>query len=97
MRNPAPIVRGAILGAALALIAPSAQAAPIAATPLLDKGAPTEVVLVRGGCGFGEHRGPYGGCRINNGPRGALRAATTGLPRGCPPGMHRGFYGRCRY
>lgn len=55
------------------------------------------IIEVRGGCGFGEHRGFFGGCRINHGPRGRIRAATTGLPGGCPPGRHRGFYGRCRF
>ena len=71
------------------------------AMPLIqavDNGAdPARIIEVRGGCGFGEHRGGFGGCRINHGPRGRIRAATTGLPRGCPPGERRGFYGRCRF
>lgn len=53
------------------------------------------ITLVRGGCGFGEHRGPYGGCRLNRGPRGAIRRAISGAPRGCPPGLIRGPRGFC--
>lgn len=64
----------------------------------LDNGTDgAQIIEVRGGCGFGEHRGPYGGCRINYGPRGQIRAAITGLPGGCPPGRHRGPYGGCRF
>ncbi|MCW6507393.1 GCG_CRPN prefix-to-repeats domain-containing protein [Lichenifustis flavocetrariae] len=55
------------------------------------------VILARAGCGFGAHRGPYGGCRLNRGPRGSIRAMMTGAPRGCPPRMYRGRYGRCHY
>ncbi len=86
-----------LAGAALLFAAGTANAAPLAPTPLLDSGTRARIVQVAGGCGFGEHRGPFGGCRINNGPRGAIRAQLTGLPRGCPPGQHRGFYGRCRF
>jgi hypothetical protein len=62
----------------LALASP-AQAMPIA--PLADiEAAPT--VKVFGGCGWGGHRGPFGGCRpLYN----------------CPPAMHTGPRGRvCR-
>jgi hypothetical protein len=53
-----------------------AQAMPIA--PLAqDQNA--AVIQVFGGCGYGWHRGPYGGCRpLYN----------------CPPGWHTGPYGR---
>ena len=87
------------LGLAAALALGSVGAA--SAMPLIqavdDGTAQARIIEVRGGCGFGEHRGPFGGCRINNGPRGAIRAATTGLPGGCPPGRHRGPYGGCRF
>ncbi|MCJ2026162.1 GCG_CRPN prefix-to-repeats domain-containing protein [Methylobacterium sp. J-067] len=86
---------GMILAASVALFAGgAAQAAPFAPTPLSDGEA--SVVLVRGGCGFGEHRGPMGGCRLNRGPRGAIRRAISGAPRGCPPGLYRTPRGFCR-
>jgi hypothetical protein len=47
-------------GAFVALLAPAAQALPLA--PL---GTTTDVIQVAGGCGPGFHRGPYGGCRRN--------------------------------
>ncbi len=38
-----------------------------------------DIIRVAGGCGFGWHRGPYGGCRpMFN----------------CPPGWHPGPFGR---
>jgi len=49
-------------GAFVALLAPAAQALPLA--PL---GTSTDVIQVAGGCGPGFHRGPYGGCRRNLG------------------------------
>lgn len=91
--------RVSVLAAAAALAVVSfgtAEAGPRLVLPAAQPGE-TAIVQVAGGCGFGEHRGPYGGCRINHGPRGALRAAVTGLPGGCPPRMHRGPYGHCRY
>ncbi len=39
--------------------------ASIAAGALLTSVSPA---MARGGCGFGFHRGPYGGCRPNGGP-----------------------------
>ncbi len=84
-----------LASALLLLSASAAGAAPFAAVPL-DTGADAQILHVRGGCGFGEHRGPFAGCRINRGPRGRIRAEVTGLPRGCPPGLRRGLYGRCR-
>ena len=82
-----------LAGIALLLAAGIAHAAPLSAPPLIEAGVAVQVIPAADGCGFGEHRGPYGGCRINNGPRGAIRAELTGLPRGCPPGMHRGLHG----
>ncbi len=82
-----------IVAAAAALFATgSAQALPV--TPLSS--GESAIVQVRGGCGFGAHRGPFGGCRLNRGPRGAIRRALTGAPRGCPPGLYRGPRGFCR-
>ncbi|WP_237481428.1 GCG_CRPN prefix-to-repeats domain-containing protein [Lichenibacterium dinghuense] len=77
---------GFVLAAAIGLGGVSgAEALPIAAMPA----AAASTVLVRGGCGYGEHRGFYGGCRLNRGPRGFIRRLETGAPRGCPPGRTR--------
>jgi len=85
---------GLILAAAASrLIVGQAQALPMA-SPGLGIDAP--IVQIRGGCGFGAHRGLFGGCRLNRGPRGAIRRAVTGAPRGCSPGLYRGPAGRCR-
>ncbi len=82
-----------IVAAAAALFATgAAQALPVAPLSASD----AAIVQVRGGCGFGAHRGPFGGCRLNRGPRGAIRRAITGAPRGCPPGLYRGPRGFCR-
>ena len=83
-----------LASALLQLSAGGAGATPFAAS-LVTNGADAQIIQVAGGCGFGEHRGPYGGCRINPGPRGRIRASVTGLPLGCPPGLHRGPYGHC--
>ena len=54
------------------------QAMPITPLPLATAG-DAAIIPVFGGCGFGWHRGPYGGCRpLYN----------------CPPGWHSGPYGR---
>ena len=65
------------LFASVALIGvTAAQAMPIAP---LAQDQNTPVIQVFGGCGYGWHRGPYGGCRpLYN----------------CPPGWHTGPYGR---
>ncbi len=57
----------------------SSQAMPLA--PLGQSAANDAVITVSGGCGWGWHRGPFGGCRpLYN----------------CPPGWHTGPYGqRC--
>lgn len=85
---------GLIVAASATLFAVGqTQALPIAPGPT---GLDAPIVLARGGCGFGAHRGPFGGCRLNRGPRGDIRRALTGAPRGCPPGLYRGPGGRCR-
>ena len=54
----------------------AAQAMPVAS---LQQDRNPQVIQVFGGCGYGWHRGPYGGCRpLYN----------------CPPGWHTGPYGR---
>ena len=54
----------------------AARAMPVA--PLQQDQNP-QVIQVFGGCGYGWHRGPYGGCRpLYN----------------CPPGWHTGPYGK---
>ena len=54
----------------------ASQAMPV--TPL-DQAASADTIRVAGGCGWGGHRGPYGGCRpLYN----------------CPPGWHPGPYGK---
>jgi len=71
-----------ILAAALAVgLASSAEAA-MTIAPVSPQ--TPGVITVEGGCGFGFHRGPYGGCRPNGG----------GFMRACPPGMHLGPAGR---
>lgn len=85
-----------LAGAALVMLtAGAAQALPVQASSSLGDAAP--LFEVRAGCGFGAHRGPYGGCRLNRGPRGQMRRMMTGAPRGCPPRMYRGPRGVCRY
>lgn len=87
-------ITGMIAAASVMLLAGgAAQAAPLAPAPLSGDAA---ITLVRGGCGFGAHRGPFGGCRLNNGPRGDMRRALTGAPGGCPPGRYR-IRGICRF
>lgn len=87
-------VGGLIATAALSfMMVGAAEAMP--AAPLAPTDGPA-VTLVRGGCGFGAHRGMYGGCRLNRGWRGRLRGATGGAPRGCPPGTHPTGRGFCR-
>ena len=73
MRNfmPAVFVAVTILAGATTV-----QAMPVA--PLQQDSNP-QIIQVYGGCGYGWHRGPYGGCRpLYN----------------CPPGWHTGPYGR---
>jgi hypothetical protein len=50
------------VGLMIALASHDAQAfAPMGAMPV----APSDVSTVAGGCGWGWHRGPWGGCRRN--------------------------------
>ena len=81
---------GILLAAGLTLFAAGeAQALPVVpvAGTQADTGA---VTLVRQGCGFGAHRGYHGGCRLNRGPRGAIRGLLRGRPHhSCPRGTHR--------
>lgn len=52
----------------------AAQAMPSATLQsAVDTGPAPKIELVRGGCGFGEHRAFYGHCRYNRGWRGAIR------------------------
>ena len=65
------------IGVSLAAMSAS-QAMPVAP---LDQAVSEDAAMipVYGGCGWGGHRGPYGGCRpLYN----------------CPPGWHSGPYGR---
>jgi hypothetical protein len=63
------------IGLSLAAMTTS-QAMPVAP---LDQPPSADIIRVAGGCGWGFHRGPYGGCRpMYN----------------CPPGWHSGPFGR---
>lgn len=53
--------------AGMLAFASAAQAMPLSAD--VGSASSPQVVLVAGGCGIGFHRGPYGGCRRNFGPR----------------------------
>lgn len=75
-----------VFGGAVALMAYDAQAFPSAARDSTK--APSDVVLVAGGCGPGWHRGPRGGCRPNAvvvvpGPRCFWRVTPRGRVRVC--------------
>ena len=85
---------GLIAGAALVLSVAGAQALPIDEAVVTGAG-DASLIQVRGGCGFGAHRGPYGGCRLNRGPRGYMRGMMGGAPRGCRPGTHPSGRGYC--
>lgn len=76
------------------LFAGATGAAAMPAAPLSSGG--NGLTLVRGGCGWGAHRGIYGGCRLNPGWRGHMRGAMGGAPLGCPPGTHPTGGGYCR-
>ena len=56
------LLAAAGVGLIIALASHDAQAfAPMGAMPV----APSDAATVAGGCGFGWHRGPWGGCRRN--------------------------------
>jgi hypothetical protein len=72
------LVAASALALGLGLFATGSQAMPLAP---LAPAAPGDAVIIQvaGGCGWGWHRGPFGGCRpLYN----------------CPPGFHTGPYGR---
>ena len=81
----------------LAGISPS-QALPLVP---IDQARAGVITLVAGGCGIGLHRGPYGGCRVNERevvvvPAAPVVVAPVVVARPCPLGMHLGPYGhRC--
>lgn len=61
-----------LAAAAVLLTTVGAQALP--SFPSNPASQADQVIQVRGGCGLGWHRGPYGGCQPNTaarGPRGA--------------------------
>ncbi|ARQ02831.1 hypothetical protein CAK95_08170 [Pseudorhodoplanes sinuspersici] len=66
-----------------------AQAFPV--SPISPVQTSSDIVQVRGGCGLGWHRGPYGGCRRNwargarafAGPRCWFRRTPWGPRRVC--------------
>ncbi|MCX8255381.1 hypothetical protein RHAL1_01739 [Beijerinckiaceae bacterium RH AL1] len=65
------MIAAATLGLGLA---GTAQAAPTASLQsAVDVGPAPQIELVRGGCGFGEHRTYSGYCRYNHGWRGRVR------------------------
>jgi hypothetical protein len=95
------IIAACFAGVGLAGISPS-QALPLV---LMDQARAGVITLVAGGCGIGLHRGPYGGCRVNERevvvvPAAPVVVAPVVAPvvvaRPCPLGMHLGPYGhRC--
>ena len=81
------LLLGTVVAGAAALMAFQAQAFPVNPLPIE---ASSDIVQVRGGCGIGWHRGPYGGCRRNwggayafAGPRCWVRATPWGPRRVC--------------
>lgn len=78
---------------AVVLSAPlqAAPAAPWVGTPA---GGTSNITPIAEGCGFGEHRGPRGGCVLNDNPAGVVRGILgpggPGPRRVCPVGFHLG-------
>jgi hypothetical protein len=73
----------------------------VVACALVLSFAATSTAQARGGCGLGFHRGPYGGCRANEGPAVVVapvpgRVVIVPGGRACPVGFHLGPYGHCR-
>jgi hypothetical protein len=56
------LIMTAAVIATIALTVSSAQAFPVAALLVESSG---NIIQVRGACGLGWHRGPWGGCRRN--------------------------------
>jgi hypothetical protein len=91
----------------LSLASFNAHAFPAASSPSGYTG--PDVILVEGGCGFGEHRDRFGICRRNLGapavvgrpavviePALPVPGVVVVEPRACPIGMHWfGRWGRC--
>jgi hypothetical protein len=71
------LLAASVFAIGLSLAAMSAsKAMPVAP---LDQSEQADIIRVAGGCGWGSHRGPYGGCRpMYN----------------CPLGWHSGPFGR---
>ena len=74
----------------------NAQALSVLSVPAQT--AAPDITLVRGFCGLGFHRGPYGGC-IRNGtvaaPPVVVAPRYAPPPSVCPYGYYVGPYGRC--
>ena len=70
----------AAAGVAALMGAGTAQAAPLRGVPAstlqtaIDTGPAPQIELIRGRCGFGEHRSYSGYCHYNHGFRGRIRA-----------------------
>jgi len=86
------------VGLMIALASHDAQAfAPMGAMPV----APSDATTVAGGCGFGWHRGPWGGCRRNYSSawrcfwRGGRRICRYKLREAAPTALLSGLPWRC--
>jgi hypothetical protein len=83
----------------------SFEAQAFSSSPALARAAAPEVMQVRGFCGLGRHRGPYGGCVLNGVPYGYVAPVVVApyappvvvVPRAvCPYGYYYyPAYGRC--
>ena len=83
-----------ILACCASLFSFSVQASPIL---LPMQRTASDIILVRGFCGLGFHRGPYGYC-IRNGTVPVVVAPAVPVvvaPMVCPYGYYLGPYGRC--
>ncbi|RTL53557.1 MAG: hypothetical protein EKK40_03070 [Bradyrhizobiaceae bacterium] len=79
----------AAIGAATLITATAARAAPIQPSVPSVSSEASDIVQVRGFCGLGRHRGPWGGC-LPNGVGYAYRPYAYG-----PYYAYAGPYGRC--
>ncbi len=71
-------MRKAFYASAIALL--GLAAVPVQAMPIAPlSGAAPEITLVAGGCGWGFHRGPYGGC-VRNGVVAVAPGVVVGAP-----------------
>jgi hypothetical protein len=91
-------MRKAFYASAIALL--GLAAGPVQAMPIAPlSGAAPEITLVEGGCGWGFHRGPYGGC-VRNGvvaAPGVVVAPVPGVVVAAPAPRAYFYYGgrRC--